>query len=81
MGKINLMSYEQVILERLRTLPRDKQREVLDFVDFLAHKSSPNKQYKGMQGLWEKFNLDISEADIEDLRKEMWEPVLQKGQK
>lgn len=32
------MSIEQTILERVRSLPPDKQQEVLDFAEFLVQK-------------------------------------------
>ncbi|OWY68741.1 hypothetical protein B7486_24695 [cyanobacterium TDX16] len=37
------MSIEQIVLEKLKTLPIDKQQEVLDFVEFLQSKT-PVKQ-------------------------------------
>lgn len=37
------MSIEQTVLEKLKTLPIDKQQEVLDFVEFLQSKT-PVKQ-------------------------------------
>lgn len=37
------MSIEQAVLEKLRTLPTNKQQEVLDFVEFLQTKSESDK--------------------------------------
>ncbi len=37
------MSAEQELLTKWRSLPQDKQEEVLDFVEFLRLKSSANK--------------------------------------
>jgi hypothetical protein len=37
------MSPEQELLEKWRSLPQDKQKEVLDFVEFLRLKTSANK--------------------------------------
>lgn len=34
------MSIEQAVLEKLKTLPTDKQQQVLDFVEFLQVKAS-----------------------------------------
>ncbi len=34
------MSIEQAVLEKLKTLPSDKQQEVLDFVEFLQTRFS-----------------------------------------
>lgn len=33
------MSIEQIVLEKLKTLPPEKQQEVLDFVEFLQTKT------------------------------------------
>ncbi|MCC5644108.1 DUF2281 domain-containing protein [Nostoc sp. CHAB 5824] len=37
------MSSEQELLTKWRSLPQDKQEEVLDFVEFLGLKNSANK--------------------------------------
>lgn len=37
------MSPEQNLLTKWRSLPKEKQKEVLDFIDFLHLKSSTNK--------------------------------------
>ncbi|MBD2214705.1 DUF2281 domain-containing protein [Nostoc linckia FACHB-104] len=37
------MSAEQELLNKWRSLPQDKQEEVLDFVEFLRLKTSANK--------------------------------------
>lgn len=37
------MSAEQELLTKWRSLPQDKQEEVLDFVEFLRLKNSANK--------------------------------------
>ncbi|MHC5675393.1 DUF2281 domain-containing protein [Nostoc sp.] len=37
------MSPQQELLKKWRSLPQDKQKEVLDFVEFLGLKNSANK--------------------------------------
>lgn len=37
------MTIEQAVLEKLRTLPTNKQQEVLDFVEFLQTKAESEK--------------------------------------
>jgi hypothetical protein len=37
------MDTEQLLLDKWRDLTADKQQEVLDFVDFIWHKSTPEK--------------------------------------
>ena len=38
------MSISQVVIEKLATLPPDKQQEVLDFVEFLQARLLPSQQ-------------------------------------
>jgi hypothetical protein len=66
------MDIEQAVLEKLRSLPPHKQREVLDFVDFLraGRLKGPRKSLKG---LWLGLAGDISEEDIAEMRRELWE--------
>ncbi|MBW4564498.1 MAG: DUF2281 domain-containing protein [Mojavia pulchra JT2-VF2] len=42
------MNIEQSVLQKMRSLPVEKQQEVLDFVEFLAQKNQvkrPNPQF------------------------------------
>lgn len=49
------MAIEKEILNRLHTLPLDKQREVLDFVEFLAVRSETARLDGGwLPGFWER---------------------------
>ncbi|HJY82563.1 MAG TPA: DUF2281 domain-containing protein [Candidatus Binatia bacterium] len=66
------MSIEQSVLEKMQTLPPDKQQEVLDFVEFLQHKSSAKQPRRSLKGLWADLGVDITEEDIAEVRKEMW---------
>ena len=43
--KPTLNNIEKAVSEKLRLLPREKQEEVLDFVQFLLYKSQPTKQF------------------------------------
>lgn len=63
---------EQVILENLRQLPSEKQQEVLDFTEFLRHKTTAHRSHRNLKGLWADLNIDITEADITEARREMW---------
>jgi len=70
------MSVEEAILERVRTLPPEKREEVLKFADSLADplKAAPKTKppLRSPEGLWADFDIDISEEDIAELRREMW---------
>jgi hypothetical protein len=66
------VTIEQQVLEKLRDLPPEKQKEVLDFVDFLQEKNGQKKPLKSLLGLWADLNIHITEEDIAEARREMW---------
>jgi Protein of unknown function (DUF2281) len=66
------MNLEQAVLDKLRELPPDKQQEVLDFAEFLQQKSLPKKPLKSVKGMWANLDMEITEEDIAQARKEMW---------
>ncbi len=67
------MTIEQQVVEKLRNLPPEKQKEVLDFVDFLNEKNGgANKPRRSLRGLWADLNIHITEEDIAQARREMW---------
>jgi hypothetical protein len=66
------MTIEQQVLEKLRDLPPEKQKEMLDFVDFLKEKNGPKKPLRNLRGLWADLNIHITEEDIAEVRREMW---------
>jgi hypothetical protein len=65
------MTIEEQVLEKLRDLPPEKQKEVLDFVDFLNEKNGSPKTRPSLHGLWKDLNIDISEKDVAEARREM----------
>lgn len=67
------MTLEQAILDVVRALPADKQREVLDHVKHLRNEATqPRKPRKSGRGLWADLNLDLSAQGIDEARQEMW---------
>jgi hypothetical protein len=66
------MNIEQQVLEKLRDLPPEKQKEVLDFVDSLKEKDGPKKSRRSLLGLWADLNMHITDEDIAEARREMW---------
>jgi EAL domain-containing protein (putative c-di-GMP-specific phosphodiesterase class I) len=66
------MTIEQQVLEKLRDLPPEKQKEVLDFVDSMREKNDAKKARRSLRGLWKDLNIDITEEDIAQARREMW---------
>ena len=67
------MNIEQLVLEKLRSLLPDRQREVLDFVEFLEQKSVAKRPPLSLKGLWSDLGIHLSEEDISEARREMWE--------
>lgn len=68
------MNIEQAVLEKLRQLPVDKQQEVLDFAEFIHQKFTPKPiSRRSVKGLWAGLDIDITEEDIAQARKDMWE--------
>jgi hypothetical protein len=66
------MTIEQEVIEKRRDLPPEKQKEVLDFVDFLKEKVGANKPLRTLRGLWADLNIQVTEEDITQARREMW---------
>jgi hypothetical protein len=66
------MTIEEQVLEKLRDLPPEKQKEVLDFVDFLKKKNCAKKPRRSLLRLWADLNFHVTEEDITEARREMW---------
>jgi len=66
------MSLEQTVIEKLRVLPIEQQREVLDFVEFLNARRASMLPRRSIKGLWADLNIDITAEDIDEARREMW---------
>jgi hypothetical protein len=71
-GKEGTVGIEQSVLEKLQTLPPEKQQEVLDFVEFLQNKSVAKRPRRHLRGLWADLGVQITEEDISEARREMW---------
>jgi hypothetical protein len=65
------MTIAEMVLEKLRHLPPDKQKIVLDFLASLETLPS-GKHLRSLEGLWGDFGIEISEKEIGDARREMW---------
>ncbi|MDJ0617111.1 MAG: hypothetical protein QNJ63_10255 [Calothrix sp. MO_192.B10] len=66
------MNIEQAVLEKLRHLPIDKQRELLNFAEFLYHKNTTKAPLRSVRGLCNDLKVDITDEDIVKARQEMW---------
>lgn len=68
---------EQSVVQQLRLLPPEKQQEVLDFVEFLRQRASAQETAtsyprRTVRELQIDTDVDISEEDIAEARREMW---------
>jgi hypothetical protein len=66
------MTTWELIAEKAKDLPPDKQQELLDFAEFLQARAVPPRPLKSSAGLWKDLGLDITEEDIAEARREMW---------
>jgi hypothetical protein len=66
------MTIEQLVIEQLRDLPPEKQKVVLEFVSSLKEADGPKQPLKSLRGLWKSYNINISDEDIAEARREMW---------
>ena len=66
-----MTTWEQ-IAEKAKRLTPEKQREVLDFLDFLRAREHSTKPRRSAAGILADLNVDVSNEDIEEVRREMW---------
>jgi hypothetical protein len=66
------MTIEQKVVEKLRALPPEKQKEVLEFVDLLNEKNGTKNSRRNLRGLWKDLNVEITEEDFAQARNLMW---------
>ena len=66
------MSLEQAILEAVRTLPAEKQQEILNHAARLRDETSKKTPFKSVKGLWADLGVSLSAAEIEDNQRDMW---------
>ncbi|MBI3971142.1 MAG: DUF2281 domain-containing protein [Chloroflexi bacterium] len=66
------MTIEEAIAEKVRALPPERQREVLDFVEFLEGRTGRKQPRENVKGLWVDLGVTITEEDIAEVRRKMW---------
>ena len=66
------MTIVEQVVEKLRDLPPEKQKEVLDFAESLRGKNATGNPRRSLWGLWKDLNVEITEEDIAEARREMW---------
>lgn len=63
---------EQLLIEKIRRLPPDKQQKVFDFVEVIEQETKPKKQRRDLEGALAHLNIHVSIEDIKEMRKEAW---------
>jgi hypothetical protein len=66
------MTSEEVLLEQIKVLPPDLKQEAIHFVEFLQTKIQKKTSRVSLEGIWADLNVNITEEDIVEARKEMW---------
>jgi hypothetical protein len=59
-------------IHKLRSLPPAKQQEAVDFIEFLSQKYVRPGPHRSLKGLWADQGLDLTEEEIDELRRECW---------
>jgi hypothetical protein len=67
-----MMTLEQSILEAIRSLPPEKQKELLEHANRLREDVAPRKPFKSVKGLWADLSITLTDKEIEENRREMW---------
>lgn len=66
------MTSEEVLLEKFKVLPVNRQQELLDFAEFLESKEAVKSPRRSLEGIWANLDVNVSEEDIREVRQEMW---------
>jgi hypothetical protein len=66
------VTIEQTLVARFHSLPLEQQQELLDFAEFLYEKTATKCPRRSLKGLWANLDTDVTEADIAEIRQEMW---------
>ena len=73
------MSLEQSILEVIRTLPPEKQQDVLRHAHRLREETAAREPFRPVKGLWADLRISLSAEEIEENRREMWKGLSENG--
>jgi hypothetical protein len=65
------MTVEEALIEAVKTLPLEKQVELLERLD-AGREAGPKKPRKSGRGLWADLNVALNAEDIDETRREMW---------
>jgi Protein of unknown function (DUF2281) len=66
------MTSEEVLFAKIKVLPPNLKEEALHFVEFLETKLATKPKRQISLGIGEDLGIEVSSADIDEARKEMW---------
>jgi hypothetical protein len=66
------MTVAEQVAEKVSSLSREQQLEVLDFVEFLEQRRLAEGKLIDPRGMWANQGTDISPEDLAGARREMW---------
>ncbi len=66
------MTTWEIIAEKAKELPPEKQLQVLDFLESLSKRIVKKKPLRSPAGLLKDLGINLSEEDIAEARREMW---------
>ena len=66
------MELAELIVQKLRALPPERQREILDFTEFLTQATTRPRPRRDPGGLWADLSVAVSAEDIDAARQELW---------
>ncbi len=66
------MSVEQAILDTVRSLPFEKQQEILRYATRLRDEAAAKRPFRSIKGILAGRGISISAEDIEEARRETW---------
>ncbi len=66
------MTIAEQVLEMLKQLPVEKQRELLEFAEKLGEPAAPAAHPKTIFGALSHLGVHVTREDIAEIRREMW---------
>ena len=66
------MTSEELIFAKIKILPPNLKEEALHFIEFLETKLASKPKRQISLGIGEDLGIEITSADIDEARKEMW---------
>ena len=66
------MTSAEVLFQKIKTLPPDLQQKAIEFVDSLQIEAQKKTPRISLEGIWADMDVNITEQDIKEARREMW---------